>query len=111
MILKKLDRLPPFLVRLLARKKNQWRHPLSTTEIAELSGLPRSTVAKIATMKSWDKIPVGVADRFSTACNVNLMTPGFYFKELRSSKFKFAHLRNGTPNQRAFFARLMDSKA
>lgn len=108
MILAKIDRLPPFLCRILSRDKSG-RKPLSTSKIAELSGIPRSTVAYISRYTTWKKVPVGTADAFAKACNVNLDTPGRYYDVLRSQKL--AHLKNGTAAQRAFFARLMTQKA
>lgn len=69
-LLTKLNSCPPFLCRILARK-NRGRAGLSHDELAERSGLARSTIAALSFKTSWEGIPVDTADRFAQACGVN----------------------------------------
>lgn len=103
----KADKCPPFLVRMCARKK-KGHAPLSHSDIAELSGIPRSTVATISKLKTWKTVSFDVADRFSSACGVDLADPREAFKWLRNSGW--AHVKNANANQRRFLAGLMEAR-
>lgn len=74
MILEQANQIPPFLCRVIARRKNGWTLK-SIREIAELSGIPKSKVALIAVMKTWDDVTLSQADAFARACGVDLMNP------------------------------------
>lgn len=69
-LLDRLERVPPFLCRILARKNNGHRG-LSHEELAKLSGLSRSTIAELSFKTSWKGVTVDVADRFAAACGIN----------------------------------------
>lgn len=107
-IIAKADKLPPFLVRILSRKKHG-HAPLSHSDIAERSGIPRSTVAMLSRLTTWSKVSFDVADRFAKACGVDLAHPGKHLKDLRRAKW--AHVKNANANQRRFLAGLMNPKA
>lgn len=108
MLLERANKLPPFVCRIIARTRTnglrRWA-PRSHAEIAELSQLPRSTVASISTRISWAGIPIEIADRFAAACGVDLNQPGRHLRWLRTARFQ--HLAQGNAQQRRFFARLM----
>ncbi len=104
LLLAKVDRLPPFVVRLMARKKNG-REPLSYTEIANASGVKRSRVATILVAKTWKGVPIDVADNIATACGVDLAAPSKQIKWLK--RHCLIHIRNGNAEQRKMFARLL----
>lgn len=69
-LLAKVEKFPPFLCRILARK-NRGRAGLSHLELSKLSGLSKSKVAELSFKTTWAGIPVDIVDRFSTACGVN----------------------------------------
>jgi hypothetical protein len=71
-LLKKMDKLPPYAVRVLARHKGK-RRALTTGEIAKKSGLSPSTVKFLSRQRTWDRVTVGVAVKFSEACGVDLL--------------------------------------
>jgi hypothetical protein len=108
MLLKRLNQLPPFICRFIARRRlartNRFK-PLSHVEIAQRSGLPRSSVADLSLRISWEGVDLDVADRFAAACGVNLTKPGQHLRWLREGRF--GHLKEGNAHQRKFFARLM----
>lgn len=71
-LLKKLDMLPPYACRVLARHK-QKRRALSTEELATKSGLSEGTIKFISRQRTWARIKVEVAVKFSEACGVDLL--------------------------------------
>lgn len=110
MILEKLDRFPPFLVRLLARRpRGQGWKPLSTTEIAGRAELSRYEVQKISALTTWASVPVEIVERFANGCRVDLSKGSELRKILRLNKL--SHLRFSNVAQRKFFAALMSSKS
>jgi hypothetical protein len=73
-IAERLQRFPPLVCRLLARRHDPSRGivPLSTAEIAQRSGLTVSEVASLAPLTSWDTVPTPRALAFSKACGIDL---------------------------------------
>lgn len=106
MILAAANRLPPFVCRLIARDRSGL-HALSHSDLAKLSGLPRSSVADISRLTSWEGVPMDVADRFASACGVNLTRPARHLTWLRESGM--IHIKQADAHQRRFFQRLFDS--
>lgn len=70
--LEKLDRLPPFKVRLMARMPGT-RSVASTPWLVEQSGLDRKTIHKLARAESWAAFEARIIDAFTSACGVNLL--------------------------------------
>lgn len=68
----KLDRIPPCLCRLLARKCHGQKS-MSHQDIADASGLPLSTVSDISRMTSWAKLAPYKIEAFSKACGVDIL--------------------------------------
>lgn len=66
--LDQLDEFPPWLCRVIARRNG---HPLSNTEIAEVSGLSLRSIARISPQLSWDGVTCGARCRFLLGCNIN----------------------------------------
>ena len=56
-LIEKLDRMPPFLCRLMARRNG--RSP-SNKELSAESGIPLTTLRRICEKKSWEDVPVGI---------------------------------------------------
>jgi hypothetical protein len=63
------ERIPPILVRLLARRKHG--PPLSDREIAEASSLPIHQVFCISQSLTWDGIDLPTMRKFLTGCKVD----------------------------------------
>ena len=66
----KLDKLPPNLVRLIAR---DGRKALSNRDIARKSGLSLKRIGQISKMTTWGSLQVGEAGAFADACGVDLI--------------------------------------
>lgn len=106
MINQRLNQTPPCLCRLLARK-NHGRTLLTVREIADRSGLSRSTVAAVATLTTWNDISVGVMAKFTLGCGVDLL-------RMRRQKQFFKNgmksvIRTATPAQRQMILTLLGS--
>lgn len=84
-LLEKLNRFPPFVCRLVARKLHG-REALSEREIAERSGLSRKHVRTLSHARTWDNIPLATADRFAAGCGVNLAIPWRHVEWLKRRK-------------------------
>jgi hypothetical protein len=107
MLLTLANKIPPFLCRILARKKSGWS-ALSHSDLAARTGLPRSSIADLSQKTSWSGVPIDVIDRFSRGCGVDLTRPEAYHRKLRRLSFK--HIARANPNQRRFFHRLLRNK-
>lgn len=108
-LLARMDRLPPCLCRLFARKRchggtNAWA-PKSHREIAEEAGLSKATVAELSRRKTWSGTPVDVADRFAKACGV--VDIAVALKRLRNRRTRLQHLGRGNGPQRRMIADLL----
>lgn len=106
MLLATANQVPPFVCRLIARKKSGF-HALSHSDISKISGIPRSSVADLSRLTSWDGIPIDVADRFASACGVNLTRPRQHLRWLRRAGM--IHIKQANAHQRRFFQRLFAS--
>lgn len=101
------DKFPPCLCRFLARKKHG-HQPLSVRDLAELSGLSKSTVAVLSLKRSWKGVPIDVVVRFTEACGVNLMRSAEVRKYIRRSRR--VYLENASPQQKRFFLKLFTQR-
>ena len=65
-----LEKFPPVLVRLLAKKSVATKHvrAVSDEEIAVNAQLPLNVVKHISKQTTWDSIPIGDAERFCAGC-------------------------------------------
>ena len=69
-----LASLPPFVCRLLAKKKGESGFdPLTNRDIAERSGLSLRSVIRLSRKTSWAGTKIGVADRYLKACGIDPM--------------------------------------
>lgn len=103
-LVKRLNHLPPFLCRIMARKKKGWA-PMSIADIAIKSGLTRFKVAKISVLRQWDNVTISDAEKFATGCGVDLLHPGPHKKWLRESGL--VHITRAGVSQRRMFSRMM----
>lgn len=103
-----MDRLPPCLCRLFARKQSDrgWV-PKSHQDIANDSGLPKSTVADMSRKQSWRGFRIDEADQFSRACGVNLADIYEAPRRLRSHRTRLQHLQEGNGHQRRMISDLL----
>ena len=69
-LLKKLDKLPPNLVRVLARDGNE---AMSNRDIASKAGMSTKRIGQISRLKTWATISVGEVDSFAEACGVDVI--------------------------------------
>lgn len=100
LLLIRLDRLPPCACRLLARKELGKRGK-SHMDIANESGLGKSTVAKFSRLTTWRGMKIEDIDAFASACGVNILAPSKQmFKYLNIKK---GYLNNGHPDQRRMY--------
>lgn len=65
-----LEKFPPVLVRLLARRPIATKHvrAVSDEEIAISASLPLSKVTHISRQTDWSSIPIGDAEKFCIGC-------------------------------------------
>jgi hypothetical protein len=89
----KLDEFPPVVCRLVARKAGRRGGSLSHTELANRSGLERSTVAKLSQQPTWGDCSLVTIEKFSTACGVNLLHTSRQ-KDFLKRRLK-EHIKNG----------------
>lgn len=65
----KLDKFPPVLIRLLARKGGE---AMTDAEISSAATLPIGTVKRLSYTKQWDDVPIEEAMRFMKACGCDI---------------------------------------
>lgn len=87
----------------MARQKHGWIG-LSHSDIAKLTGIPRSTVADISVRDTWAGLAIDVIDKFSRACGVNLLAPAKRLDQWKRGKL--VYLRRADKNQSKFYKRL-----
>ena len=64
----KLNRLPPFIARLLAKSNGRL---MTTAELMEKTGFGHEKLERISKQKSWARIAVADVDTFLQACGLN----------------------------------------
>lgn len=104
----KLNSFTPRDCRAVARKANGMK-PMSIRDIAEASGLSKSTVAEISHLYSWDSLTLDVIVRFSEGCGVNLMDISKHLHFIRSHKM--IHITVGNRAQRRYYNRLLTEQS
>jgi hypothetical protein len=106
MISQILNKTPPCLCRLLARK-NHGRTLLTVREIADRSGLSRALVGKLGTLSSWEGIRVGDMVKFTYGCGVDPLRMRRQ-KQFAKNSMK-SIIRNATPAQLAMISDIFDA--
>lgn len=91
-LLNKLDRLPPHLVRVLARDRGG---AMSNKDIAAKAGLGVKRIGQISRLKSWATLPVVEAAAFADACGVDLLNQAKTRKYLMRGP-AMAHVQKAT---------------
>lgn len=98
----RLNLLPPMLCRFVAHKR---RRPMSNQDIADASGLARSTVVKLSKLDRWDGVRLDMIDAFSRACGVDLLAPKTSLLIIR--KRRMDYMRQASPQQRRMYVRIL----
>lgn len=80
-LIKVLDRCPPFMVYYGHHLVTGKRHTVD--QLAEMSGLSRRTVTRVARCRSWASVRVSVVVAFCTACGVDLFAVDEFFKKMK----------------------------
>ena len=80
MFYERIDKYPPVLVRLMARKprangNGNGTRPLTTIEISDRSGLPVSMVEGLSHATTWKGVDVYTVRDFTVACGVDFTNP------------------------------------
>lgn len=101
------EKFPPSLCRFCARKKHGLV-PMSHRDLAAVSGLCKSTVAKLSKKQSWKGVSIDVVVRFSAACGVDLRNPKRAVDFLKNGKK--SHILKAGINQRKFFAEIFSRR-
>ena len=99
-----LDRFPPCIVRILARK-NAGRRGMTNQEIAARSGLTSAAVGKIANRTTWYGLKVDTIDRFCLGCGFNHTRTNRHADFLR--RRDISYLTQGKPQHLAVYKRLL----
>lgn len=84
-----LDRLKPFVCRILARKgPKRWQVPSSTNDISKESGLDRKCVIRISKLETWAGVPVRIVDAFRAACGITPQNERLHVAYLKAQRKK-----------------------
>ncbi|HYE32128.1 MAG TPA: hypothetical protein VEH27_11915 [Methylomirabilota bacterium] len=73
-LIARLDKFPPVLCRLAARKNNG-RRALTNEEIAKAAGLSKKCVDRLSVKATWSGVDVETASKFAAGCGVDLLHP------------------------------------
>lgn len=101
-LLEKVNQFPPNICRLLAA-------PKTTRDIAEICGLPKSTVHQVSLRPNWNGVTVEVMEKFSHGCGVNLLATKREKQFMHRRSWRF--LKSMTANQRRMINRLLTATA
>lgn len=101
----KLNRIPPYLCRYVARTQDG-RRGLTHAEIARAAKLNVSTVKEISFALSFDNFTVRTATAFSIACGVNHLTAERVVEFLK--RRRHIHVANATGNQKKMYDRIQN---
>jgi hypothetical protein len=104
-----MNRMPQALVRVMGVKHNgRGNQPslMSLDEIAKASGLPRRSVQRLASRKTWGDVKLKVASAFISGCGVDILRNHDTYEFIRCFADKNFHHLNDL--QRRRFYSLMD---
>lgn len=105
-LLSRLDKVSPMFCRLIARTRSGMRMK-SNADLAQETGLSRSTIVNLSRRKTWDRVPVGVAARFMDACGVDPWHPGIIRKMVRTRAMVW--LKNASVSQSRMATRILNN--
>lgn len=73
-LIEQLDRLPPCLVRLVARNGHSGQR-LTLQALSQRSGLSYASLQRLSVRRSWRDVPLWMIDAYTSACGVDLLRP------------------------------------
>lgn len=82
---------------------------MTNGDIAIIAGMSRGQVSKISNLKSWERVSISAAQRFSLACGVDLLSPCKQRRFMLNRKQ--AYQRGATSAQRRMLNRIAKSLA
>ena len=88
---------------MVARKKNG-RQSMSVRDLAEVTGVSRTTISELSMKKTWKGVKVELVEAFANACGVDLFKPADTYYYLKNSKQ--THLKNMPASRRRMFAKM-----
>lgn len=95
-LLETADVIPPNLCRLLARRMDGSRKPITREEIAERSGLSLGMIDKLSTRKTWKGVDIDVVDAFRKGCGITVENQSYHMRyakrTFRKQRVPMAHL-------------------
>ena len=98
-----LDSFPPVLCRVVARQGHGNR-PMTIRQIAERSGLPKSTVAELSRKRTFADVPLRVIQAFCDGCGVNHFRLKEHRAFLRNAKWGYVYK---SARRRTYFGKLL----
>ena len=110
-----LDRMPPIMCRMIARKTEGGRIvPITLQEIAAATGMKLGSVERLAKRFTWEGVPIERIDSFRAACGIfpaNERRQRAYFKRTyQNSSVPLRHLYEGRIHKKAI-QRLLNPSA
>jgi len=109
-LLQKLDRLPPYVVRILARKNGIL---ISDADILKMTGWRRRQLRRVSWATSWKDVTVGEVDAFLKACGMSWSQQRrqrYRLRQLVSTNlYSMRHLRYRYGTKQAWYAQCIKS--
>lgn len=103
-LVEKLNRIPPYIIRVLAKHNGE---AMNNGQIAERSGLSLDKVKRISVMRSWSNVSIDDASKFCESCSVDILRQRDASLFIRNKKF--VHVRNcKNPQLKKFLIKLMN---
>jgi hypothetical protein len=100
----KINRIPPYIVRVLAKCDGD---AMNNNQISKRSGLSLDKVKRISYMRSWSGVSIIDASKFCDACGVDILRQRDASLYIRNKKF--VHVRNcKNPQLKKFLIKLMN---
>lgn len=108
-LLQKLDRLPPYAVRLLARRRNRL---ILDVEIMKQTGWSKRRLRRVSRSTSWSGVKVSEVDAFLTACGMSWSKQRRHrglLMRLASTSVYMRHMRYRYGSKRGWYAVALQS--
>jgi len=95
-----LDRLPPCLVRLVARDPKRRGRRLPLHDLAAKAGLSYGATLRLSQKRTWANVPPKTIDAFCAACGVDILHPSAKLEYLKDvlkhpSGYRLLGAKNG----------------
>lgn len=74
-LIETLDRLPPCLVRLVARDPRHNGRRLTLKRLSDISGLSYGATQRLSGKRTWSNVTPAMIEAFCSACGVDILRP------------------------------------